>query len=129
MRKNKIIFWIATIIIFLWEGVMPAHTSQTELAKEGIRHLGYPAYFGIALVFFKILGSLILIFPQVPARLKEWGYAGFTFNFLFAGISHWAVDGLGIQMLFPFILLLILATSYVCYHKINPIAEHSRRLV
>ena len=23
----------------LFEGVMPAHTSQTELAKEGIRHL------------------------------------------------------------------------------------------
>ena len=46
MKKNKIIFWIATAIIALFEGVMPALTSQTELAKEGIRHLGYPEYFG-----------------------------------------------------------------------------------
>jgi len=36
MKKAKIIFWITTTIIFLFEGVMPALTSQTELAKEGI---------------------------------------------------------------------------------------------
>jgi hypothetical protein len=45
MKKEKIIFWSATIFIFLFEGVMPALTSQTELAKEGITHLGYPVYF------------------------------------------------------------------------------------
>jgi hypothetical protein len=39
------------------EGLIPAFTSQTELAKEGIRHLGYPEYFGNALVslFLKCL--------------------------------------------------------------------------
>ena len=52
MKKAKIIFWVTTIIIFLFEGVMPALTSQTELAKEGIRHLGYPEYFGSALVIY-----------------------------------------------------------------------------
>lgn len=34
MNKEKIIFWSATIIIALFEGLMPALTSQTELAKE-----------------------------------------------------------------------------------------------
>jgi len=58
MKRNKIIFWIATGIIALFEGVMPALTSQTELAKEGLNHLGYPEYFGPALVVFKILGVL-----------------------------------------------------------------------
>jgi len=71
MKKNKIIFWTATIIIFLFEGVMPALTSQTELAKEGIRHLGYPEYFGTTFVVFKVLGSLALVIPKVPGRLKE----------------------------------------------------------
>ena len=80
MKKYKIIFWIATSIIFLMEGVIPAFTSQTELAKEGIRHLGYPEYFGNALVVFKVLGALTLIIPQVPKRLKEWAYAGFFFK-------------------------------------------------
>lgn len=119
MKKNKIIFWVATIIIFLFEGVMPALTSQSELAKEGIRHLGYPEYFGNALVVFKILGVLALVIPKVPKRIKEWAYAGFTFDFLFASISHWAVDGLGFETFFPMIVLGILAVSYVYYHKIE----------
>ena len=119
MKKDKIIFWTATIIIFLFEGVMPALTSQTELAKEGIRHLGYPPYFGNALVVFKVLGSLALVIPRVPGRLKEWVYAGFTFDFIFACISHTVVDGFGAQSIFPLIILAILMVSYVYYHKIN----------
>ena len=123
MKKNKIIFWIATIIIFLFEGVMPALTSQSDLAKEGIRHLGYPEYFGNALVVFKILGVIALVVPQVPKRLKEWAYAGFVFDFLFASISHYAVDGFDFQTVFPLIVLGVLMVSYVYYHKINATKE------
>ena len=54
MKTNKIIFWLTTTLIFLFEGVMPALTSQTEMAKEGIRHLGYPGYFGVMLTVFKV---------------------------------------------------------------------------
>jgi len=119
MKTNKIIFWTATLIIFLFEGVMPALTSQTDLAKEGIRHLGYPEYFGNALVVFKILGVIALVVPQVPKRLKEWAYAGFVFDFIFASISHYAVDGFDFQTVFPLFILGILMVSYVYYHKIN----------
>ena len=118
MKKEKIIFWIATTIIALLEGVMPALTSQTELAKEGIRHLGYPEYFGNALVVFKILGVLAIVIPQVPKRVKEWAYAGFAFDFLFAAISHGAVDGINGQTFFPLVVLGILAVSYIYYHKL-----------
>jgi len=118
MKKDKIIFWTATILIFLFEGVMPALTSQTELAKEGIRHLGYPEYFGNALVVFKVLGSLILIIPQLPKRVKEWAYAGFAFDFIFASISHTAVDGFTFNSIFPLIVFAVLIVSYVYYHKI-----------
>ena len=119
MKKAKIIFWVTTIIIFLFEGVMPAFTSQTELAKEGIRHLGYPEYFGNALVIFKILGVLILVIPSVPKNVKEWAYAGFGFDFIFASISHFAIDGIDFQSFFPLIFLVILAISYIYYHKIE----------
>ena len=98
---------------------MPALTSQSELAKEGIKHLGYPEYFGNALVVFKILGVLALVIPQVPKRFKEWAYAGFIIDFLFASISHYAVDGLDFQTFFPIIVLGILMVSYVYFHKIN----------
>ncbi|KAB7531660.1 DoxX family protein [Flagellimonas olearia] len=118
-KTNKIIFWTTTVIIFIMEGVMPALTSQTEIAKEGIRHLGYPEYFGNALVVFKILGALTLIIPQVPKRIKEWAYAGFAFDFIFASISHFAIDGMDFQSFFPLIFLGILIASYISFHKLN----------
>lgn len=119
VKTNKIIFWTATIIIFLFEGVMPAFTSQTEAAKEGIRHLGYPEYFGNILVGFKVIGCLILVIPTTPKRLKEWAYAGFTFDFIFAFLSYLFVDGFGFYAIFPLIVLAILMVSYVSYHKLN----------
>ncbi len=118
MKKDKIIFWTATTIIALLEGVMPVLTSQTELAKEGIRHLGYPEYFGNVLVVFKVLGVLAIVIPQVSKRVKEWAYAGFAFDFLFAAISHGAVDGVSGQTFFPLVVLGILTVSYIYYHKL-----------
>lgn len=122
MKNQKIIFWATTIIIFLMEGVIPAFTSQTELAKEGIRHLGYPEYFGNALVVFKVVGTLLLIIPQVPKRIKEWAYAGFAFDFIFAAISLIAVDGLNMMVLLPIVFIGILTASYISYHKLNSIS-------
>jgi hypothetical protein len=125
MKKAKIIFWTTTILIFLFEGVMPALTSQSEMAKEGIRHLGYPEYFGNALVVFKVLGVLALVIPQAPNRVKEWAYAGFAFDFIFASISHFAVDGIDFQGFFPLIILAILMTSYIYHHKIERYKNNS----
>ncbi len=119
MKKDKIIFWVSTTLIFLFEGVMPALTSQTEMAKEGIRHLGYPDYFGVALVVFKVLGALTLMIPAIPKRLKEWAYAGFVFDFLFASISHTVIDGWGFETIFPLLVLGVLLVSYTYYHKLN----------
>jgi hypothetical protein len=119
MKKDKIIFWITTSIIFLFEGLMPALTSHTELAKEGIRHLGYPDYFGVMLTVFKVSGALALIIPQIPARIKEWAYAGFAFSLMFAFIGHIVVDGFSGLACFPLVILCILATSYIYYHRIN----------
>ena len=125
MKKAKIIFWTTTILIFLFEGVMPALTSQSEMAKEGLRHLGYPEYFGNALVVFKVLGVLALVIPQVPNRVKEWAYAGFAFDFIFASISHFAVDGIDFQGFFPLIILAILMISYIYHHKIERYKNNS----
>jgi hypothetical protein len=119
MKRNKTIFWTTTIIVFIMEGLIPAFTSQSELAKQGISHLGYPPYFGNVLVVFKVLGALTLIIPQTPKRLKEFAYAGFTFNFLFASVSHFAIDGLNFQSFFPLVFLAILGVSYIYYHKLQ----------
>jgi|TARA_R110000850_G_scaffold30630_2_gene84153 hypothetical protein len=119
MKTTKIIFWASTILIFLFQGVMPALTGNTEMAKEGLRHLGYPDYFGTALTVAKILGAIVLILPQLPKRVKEWAYAGFTFDFIFAAISLWAVDGFSGEVFFPIIVLAVLMVSYFSYHKLQ----------
>ncbi|MGC4102122.1 DoxX family protein [Ferruginibacter sp.] len=118
-KTLKIIFWVSTLLIFIFEGVMPALTSQTEMAKEGIRHLGYPAYFGIMLAVFKVLGSIAITVPQVPATLKEWAYAGLTFDMVAASTSIWAVEGFSFNVFFPLIVLAVLMVSYFTYRKLN----------
>lgn len=116
-KRTSILYWTTTAIIFLFEGVMPALTSHTELAKAGIRHLGYPAYFGVMLTVFKVAGAIVLIFPFFKGRVKEWAYAGFAFDMIAACVSHWAVDGPGIQTFFPLFILAILVASYASYQK------------
>jgi len=119
LKSTKIIFWTATGIIFLFEGLMPAFTSHTEVAVNGIRHLGYPDYFRVMLTVFKVAGSLALILPFVNWRLKEWAYAGFGINLIAAFVSHWVVDGLNGQTLFPLFILGVLVASYLSFHKLR----------
>jgi len=119
MKKHKIIFWVSTTIIFLGQGVMPALTSHTEMARQGISSLGYPAYFGTMLAFFKVAGAIVIMFPKFHRRLKEWAYAGFAFDFIAASISNGVVFGMGSEVVSPLIALLILAVSYVYFHKLQ----------
>lgn len=119
MKKTKILYWTFTGMIVLLDGVMPALTSHTELAKQGISHLGYPDYFRVLLAIFKVSGAIILALPFFKGRIKEWAYAGFTFNFISAAVSHTVVDGFGGQTVFPLVTLLILAASYHYYHKLR----------
>jgi len=123
-KTIKIIYWITTIFIFLFEGVIPALTSQTEMAKQAIKHLGYPEYFDVMLVVFRIFGVFALVIPKIPGRIKEWAYAGFGFDFTCAFISLWVVDGFGITLLFPVIAFSILTASYVTYHKLQNIKQN-----
>lgn len=120
MKSTKITYWTCTILIVLFEGLLPALTFNSDVAKQGTSHLGYPDYFRVAFTFFKVLGAILLILPQVSRRLKEWAYAGFTFDFIFAFISIAAVDGLGNGLsYFPLVVLAVLMVSYVCYNRLQ----------
>jgi hypothetical protein len=117
MKKTNIIFWITTGIIALFQGVMPLLTSQSEMAKEGIRSLGYPEYFGFMLMVFKVVGVSAIVIPQVPQRFKEWAYGCFIIELIAASWSIFAVKGIGGEAFFPLVFLAITLVSYVYYHK------------
>jgi hypothetical protein len=119
-KTLTIIYWITTGIIFLFEGVLTALTSHTQVAIDGIKHLGYPDYFRVMLMVFKVIGVFVLIIPAFKGRYKEWAYAGFGIDFIAAAVSHTVVDGFGGQTIFPLVFFGILAVSYLCYHKIYP---------
>lgn len=122
MKTTKISYWATTIIIFLLDGLLPALTFNTVPAKEGISHLGYPDYFRVMLTVFKVIGALALILPPIKMRFKEWAYVGFGINFICAAASHWVVDGFGGEVIFPLVAFVLLAVSYVCYHRLNDVA-------
>lgn len=116
-KTNNIIYWIATSFIIISEGIIPAFTFRTQLARDGISHLGYPEYFGAMIVGFRILGVLALVLPQVSTRIKEWAYAGFAIEFISASISYLAVDGLTLYCIIPLISMTVLFVSYFIFHK------------
>jgi uncharacterized membrane protein YphA (DoxX/SURF4 family) len=113
-KRNKIIYWVATIWLAL--GMLATGTLQLFKAKAegalappgvwGITQLGYPVYFLTILGIWKILGVVALLIPKFPL-LKEWAYAGFFFIMTGAVFSHIA-SGDPVNELFPSLLLLIL---------------------
>ncbi|MEJ2905367.1 DoxX family protein [Pedobacter panaciterrae] len=121
MKKNKIIFWVATSILILWEGVMPLGTVlfAPEYVNAGTKPLGYPDYFAYTLIYCKVLGIIAISLPKIQGKLKEWAYAGLAFSLIYAFISHACVDQNIAFMLLPLIVLGILAVSYIYNNKIQ----------
>ena len=120
MKKNNVLFWVTTVFLFLFEGMMPlsALIFAPESALDGTLALGYPAYFAYVLIAFKVLGAIALIIPKLPRRVKEWAYAGLAFNFICAIISHLAVDRNPAFVFLPCVIFVILIVSYVNYFKV-----------
>ena len=114
MKKNKTIFWVATIIIILWEGVMPLGTLlfTPEYATVGTRPLGYPDYFAYALIICKVLGVFAIAFPKTPSKLKEWAYAGFFFLMSGALFTHLMSGSHAAEYFGPGLLLILTVTSW-----------------
>ena len=86
-------FWIVTALFCLQIGFTAYAQLRLPQVAEMFTHLGFPAYFRVQLSLAKLLGVVLLLAP-VPARLKEWAYAGFAITLGSALIAHFAVgDG------------------------------------
>ena len=117
MKKNKIIYWIATILFvaFMMFTAMPEVMNTSE-SVAFMDHLGYPAYFNQFIGIAKILGCIALLIPGFP-RVKEWAYAGLAFDLSGAIYSMIAVDGFMVPMLFMLVPVMLGVFSYIFYHK------------
>ena len=72
-------FWIVTALFCLQMSFTAYAELRLPQVAEAFTHLGFPAYFRVELSWAKLLGVVLMLAP-VPARLKEWAYAGFAIN-------------------------------------------------
>lgn len=106
-KRNKIIYWIAT----LWLSLGMTSTAIVQLLQmkaetDFMTRLGYPAYMLKILGVWKMLGVIAILVPRFPL-VKEWAYAGFFFMMSGAFCSH-LISGDAMKDTFPSLLLLLL---------------------
>ena len=93
-KATTIAYWIVTAI-FCLEMIFTAYYELARLpeAAQAFARLGFSAdSFRIELSWAKVLGVAALLIPMVPARLKEWAYAGFAINLVSALIAHLSIS-------------------------------------
>lgn len=118
-RALRIGYWTVTIIFslaMLMDGI--AGIMLEETGRQVMAHLGYPVYIMLMLGIAKIAG-VIAILQTRYRTIKEWAFAGFTFNFLGAAAS-WLLAGDGPEMVIA--PLVALAFMFVCYYLWKRIA-------
>lgn len=92
-KIKTVAYWLVTGLFCLQMTFTAYAQLRLPQVAEAFTHLGFPGYFRIELSLAKLLGVLLLLAP-VPARVKEWAYAGFAINLASAVIAHLAVgDG------------------------------------
>ena len=92
-KAKTIVYWIVTALFCLQLSFTAYAQLRLPQVAEAFTHLGFPAYFRVELSLAKFIGVVLLLAP-VPARLKEWAYAGFAITLTSALIAHFSVgDG------------------------------------
>lgn len=111
MKTKKVVYWVATLLVSaMMTMAAVAYLTHNPKAMDAFASLGYPSYFPTFLGIAKLLGVIALLAPGVPT-LKEWAYAGFTFTFVAAFVSHMAMDQHK-EAVAPVVASLLLAVSY-----------------
>ena len=92
-KRMVVGFWTVTALFCVQMGFTAYAQMRLPQVAEAFTRLGFPAYFRVELSWAKLLGVVLLLAP-VPARLKDWAYAGFAITIVSALIAHFAVgDG------------------------------------
>ena len=112
----KYLYWAATLLIALFAALSGTMYFVADGAAQTIERLGYPDYFRVLLGVGKLVGAVALVVP-LPRSLKEWVYAGFTFDFSAAFISHLVVGDPASSLIMPVVALVVLLASYAAYHQ------------
>ncbi len=115
-KTQKIIYWVATgafSAMMLLSAFMYL-TMNPEIVK-GFTAGGLPIYLVYLLGIAKLLGVVGLLVPGFP-KIREWAYAGYTFNLIGAVWVHVATST---PFVGPLIFLVVLGVSYYFNMKLR----------
>jgi hypothetical protein len=115
MKRVTIAYWVfnGLFAAFMALGAIPDVISIPE-AVELFDRLGYPRYLLPFVGIAKLFGAAAVLLP-VPSTIKEWAYAGLTFDLVGALYSHLVVRDPAWWG--PLIPLVLLVPAYVMYRK------------
>ena len=116
-KAIKIIYWTLTglfALFMLFAGITEA--IQHESGRQIMQHLGYPAHVLIVLGVGKILAAIALVQYKFKI-IKEWAYAGLTFNFIGACVARaYGHDSFGL-IISPLIFMTVMFVTYFLWKK------------
>ncbi len=115
MRVRRWVGWIVTGLMaaLMMLSAVP-DVLQIPNALMVFRHLGYPPYLLLFLGTAKTLGVVAVLIPGQP-RLKEWAFAGLTFDVTGALYSHLSVGDPPGAWTPALVALVLVGASYVAY--------------
>ena len=120
-KAITIAYWTVTAL-FCLEMSFTAYYELMSLpqAAQAFARLGFSAdAFRIELSWAKVVGVLALLIPMVPARLKEWAYAGFAINLVSAIIAHLSIHDRPAALAPSSITSVLWALSYFFWRRLQ----------
>lgn len=125
VRKERIIHRIGIILLSVWFGASGfMEITQNPLVWDRTIKMGYPPLFITSLGIAKILGVVVLLMPKKVGWLKEWVFAAFFFDVIFASISGYAFAGIS-EIIKPAMAFTLILITYIMFRKINPVLRVS----
>lgn len=118
-RVLRAIYWISTLLFVIpqsWNAFLML--IEAPRMTETITSLGYPIYFMKMLGSAKLLGAFALLAFGSGSTIKEWAYAGFTFDSLAACASLLASGDIVLLAIIPLLFLAALMISYASWKRL-----------
>jgi hypothetical protein len=119
MKTTKILYWVFNglfAFVMFGSGVPGVIGAQSTI--HGMHDImGYPLYFIPFLGVAKILGAIAILIPGNFPRIKEWAYAGLTFDLIAATYSLYCIPNPEGPWWGTLIFIALAAAAYIYYHK------------
>ncbi|MEL7500697.1 MAG: DoxX family protein [Planctomycetota bacterium] len=113
MSYSQVAYWVLTgLFCFAMGAAGVMNLMGVESQQEAMAKLSYPSYLMTILGVAKVAGVVALLMPKMPL-LKEWAYAGFTFDLLGASASHAFSQHSIPEIVVPLVVLGVAAGSYL----------------